>query len=1224
MKHRNLTGDLAIDAACVEFEKALRGNESPSIEEVVGANPDIDHHRLIEQLVLLEVEFLAESEQLPTIEHYEERFPQHRAAIAAILEGCKSGTAMRTAAHEPAEQAGESIGHYRLLEQIGEGGMGVVFMAEQTKPVRRKVALKIIKPGMDTKQVIARFEAERQALAMMDHPNIARVLDAGSTESGRPYFVMELVRGIPFTDYSDQNKLPTSERLELFINVCQAVQHAHTKGIIHRDIKPSNVLVTHHDGVPIPKIIDFGVAKATNQQLTERTLFTAFAQMIGTPLYMSPEQAEMSGLDVDTRSDIYSLGVLLYELLTGTTPVNKKRMQTAAFDEIRRMIREEDPAKPSTAVSTLGEDANTISMRRGTDANRLRQSLSGELDWIVMKALEKDRTRRFQTASDFADDVNRHLSGLAVQACPPTWHYRFNKFAMRYRPQLIVTGLFFGLLLGSSVVAWSLYGAAQLAAQKADESRTEAEAERERSEYQRQLAERNYWRAETQRSETEAAKEALENRLYNQTIDRAFRSYEAGNHLTSRRILDSCAPDRRGWEWSYLNARMSFDRSITVPGPNVRFLAANPTKDELAIIDKDDQLALVDSTTGERKWTTKLPVVDPFKIGFSTDGQYLAAISNFYIRGGGTAVFESSSGELVWHRNVEADEQVGTVFFSPTESRIAFSYLRGDKVGIVEYVDFKNNNVEWTRSEPGFPLATFSPDGKRLFVSLARSTKSALECWDLSNDGSRLWQMPQEAASFAIHHPKESKLLTGGQSGFEIRDANSGVVLSEHLSTGMMIASFDPSGNYFVADGGFQASMVNCVEWKTRELVQSRRLFLPDSIGRYGNGEARWNRHGRIVFCDGMSNRIEEMRPEPSSLYKTFAPPETTLIRRVGFLQGNRLYALGETESQEKLLLWDYLSGQELRHVPLGEGGIIASHVSADGKLLAVGGRAARIFDIGSGRMLHNWPIESGGIWWLKFSADGSRIAAGGSNKAVTVWDVATGKEIVSRRLSDEVDGLAFVDDKGQRVAVLMRFQRRIEILDVDSGQLSTLVSDPGRSRCRRLVFSASKNLLAAGIEDAVELWDVNEGRFVTKLRGYGRSFGAIVFHPDGERIFTRDLMGHVKLWNLVSGEEITSINLSPALSNFQQKSLAISPDGKMVAAAMDDGRVLLLDSERPSLELENERAIVDGATEYVNQMGLSSKSDDEATNLVLKDNELDREAKRIAIEIIQSRESNE
>src|SRR5437588_891771 len=282
-------------------------------------------------------------------------------------------------------------------------------MAEQQHPVRRKVALKVVKPGMDTRQVVARFEAERQALALMDHPNIAHIFDGGETISGRPYFVMELVRGVPITEFCDQNHLPVRERLELFGSVCQAVQHAHQKGISHRDLKPSNVLVTLHDDRAVVKVIDFGVAKATGQQLTEKTPFTHFAQLIGTPLYMSPEQAQMSGLDIDTRSDVYALGVLLYELLTGTTPFDQERLRTADFDEIRRMIREEEPAKPSTRISTLGQAATGMSANRKNDPRRLAQVCRGELDWIVMKALEKDRNRRYESASAFAADVQRYL-----------------------------------------------------------------------------------------------------------------------------------------------------------------------------------------------------------------------------------------------------------------------------------------------------------------------------------------------------------------------------------------------------------------------------------------------------------------------------------------------------------------------------------------------------------------------------------------------------------------------------------------------------------------------------------------------------------------------------------------------------------------------------------------------------------------------------------------------
>ena len=334
------------------------------------------------------------------------------------------------------ERPGTQIGPYKLLQQIGEGGMGVVYMAEQTEPVKRKVALKVIKAGMDSQQVIARFEAERQALAMMDHVNIARVLDAGTTESGRPYFVMELIHGVPITKYCDDHHLTPRERLELYVPVCQAIQHAHQKGIIHRDIKPSNVMVTLYDGKPVPKVIDFGVAKATEQKLTERTLFTQYGTMVGTLEYMSPEQAEMSAMGVDTRSDIYSLGVLLYELLTGSTPLSHKRMKEASYAEILRLIKEEEPPRPSTRLSESGGALASISAQRQMEPAELTKVVRGELDWIVMKCLEKDRDRRYETANSFIADVQRYLSDEPVQACPPTAWYRFRKFARRNRRAL--------------------------------------------------------------------------------------------------------------------------------------------------------------------------------------------------------------------------------------------------------------------------------------------------------------------------------------------------------------------------------------------------------------------------------------------------------------------------------------------------------------------------------------------------------------------------------------------------------------------------------------------------------------------------------------------------------------------------------------------------------------------------------------------------------------------
>jgi tetratricopeptide (TPR) repeat protein len=374
------------------------------------------------------------------------------------------------------ESPGSIIGRYKLLEKIGEGGMAVVYMAEQQEPIRRKVALKIIKLGMDTKSIIARFEAERQALAMMDHPNIAKVLDAGATDTGRPYFVMELVKGASITDFCDANNLNTYERLKLFVQVCQAVQHAHQKGIIHRDIKPTNVMVTLHDGVPIPKVIDFGIAKAVNCQLTEKTLFTRYAQIIGTPAYMSPEQAELSGLDIDIRTDVFSLGTLLYELLTGSPPFESEYLLSKGYEEMQRIIRKEKPIRPSTKVSTMGEARIDVAKYRNTSPDALHKLIRDDVDWIVMKTLEKDRDRRYDSVGEFAVDIKRYLNNEPVMAGPPGVWYRTKKFFQRHGKLAAILVIGMVMIVTGSLVCLGMYFQAEQARKEADVSQAEAQS----------------------------------------------------------------------------------------------------------------------------------------------------------------------------------------------------------------------------------------------------------------------------------------------------------------------------------------------------------------------------------------------------------------------------------------------------------------------------------------------------------------------------------------------------------------------------------------------------------------------------------------------------------------------------------------------------------------------------------------------------------------------------
>jgi serine/threonine protein kinase/tetratricopeptide (TPR) repeat protein len=455
------------------------------------------------------------------------------------------------------EGPGTHLGPYQLLQKIGEGGMGAVWMAEQQQPVRRKVALKVIKAGLDSAQVVARFEAERQALALMDHPNIAKVFDAGTTEQGRPFFVMELVRGMPITKYCDELQLPIRERLALFVPVCQALQHAHQKGVIHRDIKPSNVLVAPYDGKPVIKVIDFGIAKAAGQPLTDKTLFTEFGAVVGTLEYMSPEQAELNNQDIDTRSDVYSLGVLLYELLTGTTPLTRQQMQRAGFLELLRVIREEEPPRPSTRLSSSQEALPAISAQRRMEPAQLTKLMRGELDWIVMKALDKDRGRRYESANSLAHDINRYLHDEPVEACPPSARYRLGKFVRRHKGPVVTAALVLSaLVLGMAGTTWGLVRAeravqaeaeraegerlAKIEAQQAREAEaTRAEGERRAKEQQAALR-RKAEKAEQQARDSEADTQAFSRFLVDDVLSVARPEGEMGGlgiDVTVKRAL---------------------------------------------------------------------------------------------------------------------------------------------------------------------------------------------------------------------------------------------------------------------------------------------------------------------------------------------------------------------------------------------------------------------------------------------------------------------------------------------------------------------------------------------------------------------------------------------------------------------------------------------------------------------------------------------------------------
>jgi serine/threonine protein kinase/WD40 repeat protein len=686
--------------------------------------------------------------------------------------GREGATRIQRESSDP-ERVGSKIGRYKLLQKIGEGGCGAVYMAEQEEPVRRRVALKIIKLGMDTKSVIARFEAERQALALMDHPNIAKVHDAGAAETGRPYFVMELVRGTAITTYCDEKNLSTRERLELFTKVCRAVQHAHQKGIIHRDLKPSNILVSVNDGVAVPKVIDFGIAKATSdQRLTDKTVFTAFEQFIGTPAYMSPEQAEVTNLDVDTRSDIYSLGVLLYELLTGRTPFDASELLKIGLDEMRRTIREREPERPSTRVSTLGaEELTTTAKRRGLDAPKLIGTLRGDLDWIVMKCLEKDRARRYETANGLAMDIQRHLNNETVVARPPSAAYRIHKAWRRNRLIFAAAGAVgLALVIGSTFSVWQALRATHARA-RAVVSEQAAEVARQRAQTEELIARRQAYAAD---------------------MNLAQQALAVNNIGRARRLLDRHRPssgeiDLRGWEWRYLWEQTRPDdhevhRLSDAPLASLSFsadghlLAANTSVDPELIITgvrptqpvlrrgpsevctfahqtpllafsleespTNHSVVLWDVTRQQPLTSLALPA-RARQLALSQDDRWLAILSYREAKfaagtNGGVDLFwmvsmvDVANSALLWQKAVEGPVTFlgRTLAISPDGSLVAVAAHNGG----FQLLEMKDGAQRWrvTATSDRVTALAFSPDGT-VVISGAGFADSVIRLWDARN-----------------------------------------------------------------------------------------------------------------------------------------------------------------------------------------------------------------------------------------------------------------------------------------------------------------------------------------------------------------------------------------------------------------------------------------------------------------------------------------------------------
>jgi len=952
------------------------------------------------------------------------------------------------------EQAGDCIGRYHLLEKIGEGGCGIVFMAEQREPMRRRVALKILKPGLDTKGVVARFEAERQALALMDHPNIARVLDGGTTGTGRPFFVMELVRGIRITEFCDEKKYSPRERLEMFVQVCQAIQHAHQKGIIHRDLKPSNILVTVNDGVPIPKVIDFGIAKATGQQLTDKTLFTHFHALVGTPAYMSPEQAEFSSLDVDTRTDVYSLGVLLYELLVGRTPFDSKELLAAGWDALRRTLREEEPVRPSTRLRTLsGQDLTSTASRRRREVPQLVSELQGDLDWIVLKCLEKDRGRRYDSVGALAQDVVRHLRDEPIVARPPTLAYRLQKTFQRNRLACTAGALVaVTLVVASGFSTWTLF----------------------REKAARAVAEQQTLRANRETSAAVAAERSARQAAYAADMQAAELALKEGNTGLARTLLSSYVPeadaeDFRGIEWRWL-ARASRDEAVaTLPQPGMVEQIVIPAEGRwFAVLSHDGTVRVRNGATFES--VKELKLGQPAAGEASPDGRLLAlAVSD------GVELRETQTWQVVkkapglrtpltfgadsaslfgieGNQLVRWNLETGTrdILPPPLEghspqflARLGRDFLlagaakNGNALAIVTGADGRlvrrlagiNNLQSATASADGRwvaagdylgRLAVWSADTGRLLAQTNAHSKltTALA---FSPDGSslasggtdqrvRIWELPplpdgtiRERVSLGGHanaiwtvafSADGARLFSGGKDA-TVRvwalPQTAGSTAEEAGDPGSVIIGMTPDGGELVTAGQHG----RLTWWTTagfRLLREQTLPFTPAATPFWADASHVFapDPAGAVLHWDTQANA-------GAGDQRLTIPVGTAAVRPLAFHRGESWLAVGEHGAEQRLHLFRLPDTNSVAVLDDYEGqpGIFSrpAAISPDGTLLAYAGPDYSVIlrNLRTRELRHTF---SGFLWQvysMSFSPDSQAIAVSSWDSNVTVWDCATG-----------------------------------------------------------------------------------------------------------------------------------------------------------------------------------------------------------------------------------------
>ena len=1088
------------------------------------------------------------------------------------------------------EGPGTLIGRYKLLEKLGEGGFGVVYVAEQREPVRRRVALKIIKLGMDTRQVVGRFEAERQALALMDHPNIAKVLDAGSTETGRPYFVMELVRGIRLTDYCDQNNLSTRARLDLVIKVCQAIQHAHQKGIIHRDIKPSNLLVTLHDGVPVPKVIDFGIAKATQGELTDKTVYTQFQQFIGTPAYMSPEQAEMSGLDIDTRSDIYALGVLLYELFTGRTPFDQKELLAAGLDEMRRIIREQEPVRPSTRVSSLqGEDLTTTAKHRGSDAPKLIHLLRGDLDWIVMKALEKDRTRRYDTASSLAQDIERYLKDEPVTAVAPSVAYQATKFVRRHRAAVsFVTALAVTIIAGAGVSLWQSVRAAQQAAlaearrREADSSREQAADAQKRAEHfakevahqlarqyvdngNLRLAQDDYfgsllWFAEALRLDEGDPKLEATHRLRIGTLLRQCPKLlqffsQKGSAVSAEFSLDGQRLVTAGGVWNVNTGELLV--AIPAPGGDVIWTAFSPEGQRIVTAGEDKTARIWNASTGAPLTPPMQHASNVWSAPFSPDGRRIVTASEDKT----ARVWDAITGQPLTPP-LRHEDAVWPAAFSPDGHLVVTASQ--DKTARIWDADTGQPIAPPLQHTGKVWWATFSPDGE--LVATASEDHTA-RIWN-AHTGAPVAPALQhsEEVTCAAFSPDGQRLVTAsGESIFRLFHFNDrpgearvwDVVTGKPLTPPMphklsvFYAAFSPDGRRVVTASEDKTARV-WDAWTAQPVTPP--LLHDDIVFRVS-----FSPDGRCLATAGLDHAAKiwdmtRVQQDPVALKESWLASACSVSFDCQFVAGK--YFNGPAR------VWNAVTGTPI--TPLLQHSNKVHHVtlSPDGRLVATAAadHTARLWDANTGVPLTPPLQHNAEVTWIEFSPDAHRVVtAGGSFETngfgeARIWDATTGAALTPLMThAAVVVHVAFSSD-GRRVATASK-DKTARVWDARTG-IATTPPLSHRDLLWRVAFSPDNGRVLTASEDGTaRVWDANTGLPVTPpLKHAGHDFWHhgvehAAFSPDGHRVVTASDDKTARVWDAATGAPITP----PLEHNAAALYATFSHDGRYVTTASED-----------------------------------------------------------------------